>query len=86
MSTASLNATVMPPPVSGCRIFSASPRRIIPGVLFVDAGKSELGIDLKPPFSIASAKDGCTDLGKEGKTTFFRCAFTPPLATEAVGV
>lgn len=29
-STTSLNATVIPPPVSGCRMFHESPRRIAP--------------------------------------------------------
>lgn len=45
MTHTSFNATVMPPPVRGWRIFNASPRIIKPGVLLVAAGRNEFGIE-----------------------------------------
>lgn len=83
-NTTSLNATVIPPPVKGCRIFIASPSRIIPGVLFVVAGKKEFGMLGKRSASSAFRKDGCMHRGRSGRTTFMRWAFTPPSAAEGI--
>jgi len=73
-----LNATVIPPPVSGCRIFIASPRRIIPGVLFVVAGRKELGIEGRRSASIAFLKEGWTSLGRSGRTISCRYPLRAP--------
>src|SRR5271168_5222867 len=71
----------MPPPVSGWRMFIASPRRTSPAVLFVVGGRKELGIERRAPLSRAAENDGWTLGGREGRTTLRRCALT-----EAVGV
>lgn len=63
----------------------ASPIMIMPGVRFVEGGRKEFGIDRNEPLSSASLNEGCTHLGKLGRTTFLRWPFTPPLATEAEG-
>lgn len=58
--TASESATVIPPPVSGCRMLRASPSSIRPGAREVEAGRNELGMLRSPPLSRASRKLGCT--------------------------
>ena len=85
MKTTSLNATVIPPPVNGCRIFSASPRIINPGVLFGAAGRKELGMDRREPRSRASRNDGWIPFGSEGRTTWRRWLLTPPFFGDADG-
>lgn len=57
-NTTSLKATVMPPPVSGCRMFMASPSMHSPGVMFVFGGKKEFGMLRILPSSSAAAKAG----------------------------
>lgn len=84
-STTSLNATVMPPPVKGWRMFKASPAITRPGVLFVAGGRKELGMERSLPARIAASKEGWTHLGREGRTTFSRWFLTPPFLTEAEG-
>lgn len=83
--TTSLKATVIPPPVNGCRMLRASPRITRPGVVFVAAGRKEFGIDRSWPCSKAAMKAGCTDSGSEGRTTFRMWLFTPPFLTDADG-
>jgi len=55
--TTSFRATVIPPPVNGCRIFHESPMRIAPcfdlPVPWSTGGKNELGIRLRRSFSRA---------------------------------
>ena len=84
--TTSLNATVMPPPVNGCRMFIASPRSIMPGTCCVLGGSQEFGILRTFPSSRALSKDDCTHFGRDGRTTFRRWPLTPPFARLALGV
>ena len=84
--TASLNATVMPPPVRGWRMFIASPIITNPGVVLVLGGSQEFGIDRSLPFSMAALNAGCVCSGRFGTTTLVRCAFTPPFLIDADGV
>src|SRR6266567_3999169 len=69
--TTSLNATVIPPPVSGWRMFHESPRRITP---FLDNalpcwtdGKNEFGIRRIRSLEKASRTDSCNEVGSWGR-------------------
>lgn len=83
--TTSLKATVIPPPVSGCRMLRASPRITRPGVLGAAAGRKEFGMERSWPCSKAAMKAGWTGSGSEGRTTFRMWFFTPPFLTDAEG-
>lgn len=85
MKHTSLSATVIPPPVNGCRIFSASPKIIKPGVLFDEAGRKEFGIDRNWPLSNAASNEARASSGSEGKIMFRRWPLTPPFFTDAEG-
>lgn len=64
----SLSATVIPAPVTGCRMFKASPSRTIPSVLFRVDGIQEFGMLLRRPFRIARSNAGRTVSGTVGAT------------------
>lgn len=56
-------ATVMPPPVRGCRMLKASPMRRAPGVGCGAAGMLRFGWVLMFPFSIAAINDSYNSSG-----------------------
>lgn len=83
--TTSLNATVMPPPVRGCRMFMASPRMMSPACLCVEGGRKLFGIERSLPASIALRKAGWTHSGSWGSATLSMWFLTPPFLGLAEG-
>ena len=83
--TASLNATVIPPPVNGCLMLSASPIEIKPAIRLMRGGSHEFGMLRNLPALRARANDGRTQAGRLGSTMCSRWLATPPAATLAVG-
>src|SRR5262249_21068895 len=65
----SVKATVIPPPVKGCRIFNESPMSTVPGFSFGLAGLQWLGITFILPSSTAALYDGLTLSGNWGPIT-----------------
>jgi hypothetical protein len=57
------NATVIPPPVKGCRMLNASPINSAPGVGSGAAGILLFGIVLMLPLSIAAMKESWSSGG-----------------------
>lgn len=55
-TTISASATVIPPPVKGCRMLNASPKRSAPGVDCGAAGMLLFVVLFMFPFSIAAMK------------------------------
>lgn len=49
-------------------MFIASPSMTRPGVMLVEGGRNELGIERSLPFSKALEKEGCRHFGSAGKT------------------